>query len=256
MKCIDLNSDLGESDERAQRETDKRLMSVVSSINVACGVHAGSPDLMRWTVRWAKEGRVAIGAHPGFRDHEGMGRRPARVTPPQVETLVAYQVGALAAIASLEGATLHHVKPHGALYNMAARDAQLAEAIARGVRAVDPHLILIGLAGSPFLETVRDLGHPAAAEAFVDRGYNPDGTLVPRGYPGDLILEEAEVVTRALDLARDHVLTDSAGRRLALVADTICVHGDTPGAEKLARAVRRALEGAGIAVTPLPRPHA
>lgn len=256
MTRIDLNCDLGESEDRAQREMDKRVMSAVSSINIACGFHAGGPDLMRWTVRRAMERGVAIGAHPGFHDREGMGRRPAPVAPPDVENLVAYQVGALAAIAALEGAALRHVKPHGALYNMAARDARLAGALARGVRAVDPRLILVGLAGSPFLESVRSLGQPVAAEAFADRGYNPDGTLVPRGYPGDLIHDEGEVVARAVGLARDHALTDATGHRIAVTADTICVHGDTPGADKLAEAIRRALEEAGIAVQPLAHPHA
>ncbi len=255
MATIDLNCDLGESDDPAQRRMDTRIMGAVSSINIACGFHAGGPDLMRRTVRRAKERGVTIGAHPGFHDQEGMGRRPARVAPPEVESLVAYQVGALAAIASLESMALRHVKPHGALYNMAARDARLAAAIARGVRAVDPRLILVGLAGSRFLETVRDLGQPAAAECFADRGYNADGTLVPRGYPGDLILDEGEVVARAVGLARDHALTDTTGHRIAVTPDTICVHGDTPGADKLAEAIRRALDEAGVAVEPLPHPH-
>lgn len=256
MSTVDLNCDLGESDHATQREVAKRVMSAVSSINIACGFHAGGPDLMRWTIRRAKERGVAIGAHPGFLDREGLGRRPTRVAPPEVENLVAYQVGALAAIASLEGASLRHVKPHGALYTMAARDSRLAGAIARGVRGVDSRLILVGLAGSVFLETVRGLGQPAAAEGFVDRGYNPDGTLVPRGYPGDLILEEGEVVARAVGLARDHALTDASGHRIAVTADTICVHGDTPGADQLAQAIRRALEQAGIAIVPLAHPHA
>lgn len=256
MITIDLNCDLGESDDPAQRAIDKRVMRAVSSVNIACGFHAGGPDLMRWTVRQAKERGVAIGAHPGFQERESMGRRPARVTPPDIENLVAYQVGALAAIASLEGAALRHVKPHGALYNMAARDARLAAAIARGVRAVDPRLMLVGLAGSVFLDTVRDVGQPAVAEGFADRGYNPDGTLVPRGYPGDLIRDEDEVVARAVGLARDRALVDAAGHRLAVAADTICVHGDTPGADRLAAAIRDALEQAGITVAPFVLPHA
>ncbi len=256
MISIDLNCDLGESDDPAQREMEQRIMRAVSSINIACGFHAGGPDQMRWTVKQAVEHGVAIGAHPGFQDREGMGRRPVPVAPPEVENMIAYQVGALVGIASVEGATLRHVKPHGALYNMAARDARLAGAIARGVRAVDPRLILVGLAGSIFLETVRDLGQPAAAECFADRGYKPDGTLVPRGDPGDLILGEAEVVARAVGLASDHTLIDATGHRITVTADTICVHGDTPGADNLAQAIRHALEQAGIAVQPLAHPHA
>ncbi len=253
---IDLNCDLGESSGPAQLATEARLLGHVTSVNIACGFHAGTPDLMRRTVRLAWEKGVAIGAHPGFRDREGFGRREHKVSTTEVEDLVAYQVGALAGIAVLEGASLSHVKPHGALYTMAARDPELAEAIARAVAAINHRLILVGMSGSTLVEAAQTVGLIAAQEAFADRAYNRDGTLVPRDHPEAVIGDSREVVTRALNLVRDGRITSLDGEPLWVHADTLCVHGDTPGADRLAEAIRLALTNAGIRIAAVGRANA
>jgi len=191
---------------------------------------------------------VAVGAHPGFQDPEGFGRREMRVSAAELENVIAYQIGALAGVAAVEGVRLSHVKPHGALYNMAARDAGLADAIARAVRAVDASLVLFGLSGSELIAAGERAGLRVASEAFADRGYWPDGSLAPRGTPGAVLTEVEDVVRRAVGMARGQAVTSVDGSSVSVRADTICIHGDTPGAAALARAVRSALSAAGIDV--------
>jgi len=245
---IDLNCDMGESAEAERLAVEERIMPHVTSVNIACGVHAGNPEVMRRTVRLARQYHLSVGAHPGFADVEGMGRRSLSLPPDAVEHLVAHQVGALAHIAALEGGRLTHVKPHGVLYNMAAGDRSLAEAIARAVAAIDRRLVLYGLAGSYLVEAAREAGLAIAEEAFADRAYASDGTLVPRDRPGSLIQDELAVIAQVLRIVCEGVVRSFDGHDLPLRADTICLHGDTPGADRLARLIRRALDGAGVLV--------
>lgn len=250
---IDLNSDLGESFGPWPMGQDAALMPVISSANVACGVHAGDAATIRRTVRLARAHGVAVGAHPGFPDLAGFGRREMQLSPQEVEDLVLYQIGAVAGMARSEGLRLQHVKAHGALYNMACRDVALAEAIARAVVAFDPSLVLFGLPDSALVQAGLDAGLPVAAEAFADRAYEPDGSLVSRSRPGAVLHDEEVVVRRAVAMARDRTVVAVDGTTLRLEADTICVHGDTPGAAALAGAIRRGLDAAGITVAALTR---
>jgi UPF0271 protein len=245
---IDLNGDVGESFGAYQIGHDEALVPILTSANVACGFHAGDPGVMRATVALAREHGTAVGAHPGFPDLAGFGRREIKMTPREVEDLVAYQIGALAAIAAAQSVRLAHVKPHGALYNMAARDADLAEAIARAVAAVDRSLMLFGLPGSKSIEAARRHGVRAVREAFADRAYRADGSLMPRSEPGAVIDDEETVVSRAVSIVRERVVVAADGTRVPLDVETICVHGDTPGAAVLASRIRKALSDAGIQV--------
>jgi UPF0271 protein len=204
-------------------------------------------------VRLAKAAGVAIGAHPGFADLQGFGRREMTADPSEVEASLIAQIGALTAIARAEGVALQHVKPHGALYNMAARDRLLADAIARAIAAVDATLILFGLPNSPMLDAGRAAGLRVAAEGFADRAYEPDGALTPRSRAGAVIHDVDAVVERALRMATDGVVLTPDGRDVALRIDTICVHGDTPGAAELARRVHEALRARGADVAPIGR---
>jgi UPF0271 protein len=203
---------------------------------------------MRAAVALAREHGTKIGAHPGFPDLVGFGRRELKATPREVEDLVAYQIGALAAIAATQGMRLSHVKPHGALYNMAARDPDLADAIARATAAVDPSLLLFGLPGSRSLDAARRHGVRAISEAFADRAYRSDGSLVPRSEPGAVIDDAQQVVERAVAIARERMVVAADGTRVPLDVETICVHGDTPGAAELASRIRKALLDVGIQV--------
>ena len=245
---IDLNSDLGESFGPWAMGQDAALMDSISSANVACGFHAGDPGTMRATIALAREKGVAIGAHPGFQDLVGFGRREIKATPAEVEDLVLYQVSALAGMASAQGVRLQHVKAHGALYNMACRDRALAQAIARAVVALDRSLILFGLPNSELLRAGQAAGLRVAAEVFADRAYEPDGSLTSRAKPGSVIHDTQKVVDRAIKMVRDNKVIAVDGSTIALQADTLCLHGDTPGAAEHARALRRGLEGAGISV--------
>jgi len=247
---IDLNGDVGESFGRYTLGGDEALMPVLTSASIACGFHAGDPGTMRATVELARSHGVAIGAHPGFPDLVGFGRRALAATPREVEDLVLYQVGALAAVAGAQGAHLCHVKPHGALYNQAARDLSLAEAVARAVAAFDPSLVLVGLSGSRLLEAGRRAGLRVAAEAFADRAYRADGTLLPRDRPGAVLTDAEAVARRALAMVRDRAVTAEDGARVELAIDTLCLHGDTPQAALLARRVRATLEAAGVELAP------
>lgn len=245
---IDLNCDLGEGFGVYDLGADEELLAVITSANVACGFHAGDPSHMRRTVALARARGVSVGAHPGYPDLVGFGRREMAVDPAEVENMVAYQIGALAAIAHAEGVRLTHVKAHGALYNQAAREPALAAAIARAVAAVDPALILFGLSGSRLLTAGTESGLRVAGEVFADRAYLADGRLAPRGKPGALITDPAAVAERALRMIRDGRVVSVTGEEIPVSADTICIHGDTPGAARLASALRTSLEGHGVRV--------
>ncbi len=239
---------MGESFGTYSLGQDAEVMPGITSANIACGFHAGDPAVMRATMRLAREHGVAVGAHPGLPDLIGFGRREMQVSPDEVEGFVLYQVGALAAVAHAEGVRLQHVKPHGALYNMAARDVSLSDAIARAVHAFDPSLVLFGLAGSPMLEAGKAAGLRVASEVFADRGYERDGSLASRRKPGAVIHDPDRVAARAVQMVREGTVVAMSGEQIQISADTICVHGDTPGAASLARRIRAALEGAGVIV--------
>ena len=240
---IDLNADVGES-----IGDDEGVMPFVSSANIACGFHAGNPQVMRSTAQLAQSLGVSIGAHPSFQDRDGFGRREMQISTAELERLVAYQIGALAMVASALGTRLNHVKPHGALYNMAARDVAMADAVARAVQTVDASLVLYGLSGSQLVAAGERAGLAVASEVFADRGYRADGSLAPRGAPGAVLTDVADVAQRAVDMATGQGVVSVDGTTIRVKADTICIHGDTPGAAALARAVRSALTGAGIRV--------
>ena len=250
-KQIDLNCDVGESYGAYRFGADDALMPWITSANVACGYHAGDPLVMDETVRLAVRHGVGIGAHPGFPDLLGFGRRAMQLAPGEVENYVLYQVGALAAFARAAGAELAHVKPHGALYNVAARDVEMARAVVRGVARAGSDLILVGLAGSALLEAAREAGLAVASEGFADRAYNPDGTLHSRRLPGALLESPAAAAEQALRIARDGTVTSHTGEEISLHVDTICIHGDTPAAVEIAQAIRQKLAQAGIEVAPL-----
>jgi 5-oxoprolinase (ATP-hydrolysing) subunit A len=248
MIHIDLNSDLGESFGAWTMGDDEALMPSLTSANIACGMHAGDPRVMRQTVTLAKRHGVAIGAHPGFPDLAGFGRRDMQLSAQEIEDLVLYQVAALAGVAAAEGMTLQHVKAHGALYNMAARDAGMARAIARAVAAFDRQLVLFGLPGSSLIEEGERAGLRVAAEIFADRTYEADGSLTSRRLPGSVIHDPARVVARAVEMVTTGRVGTTDGRTIPLRGQTLCLHGDTPGAAELARQVRSALEAAGVRV--------
>jgi UPF0271 protein len=250
---VDLNADLGESFGPWPMGADETLMPSLTSANVACGFHAGDPGVMRRTIRLAKAHGVAVGAHPGFPDLAGFGRREMRLSATEVEDLVLYQVSAVAGVAAAEGVALQHVKAHGALYNMAAREPALAAAIARAVAAFDRTLILLGLPNSPLLHEGERAGLPVAAEIFADRSYERDGSLTPRTVTGSVIHDIDTVVARAVEMVTTGRVIARDGQEVTLRADTICVHGDTPGAPVLAARMRSALAAAGVMVRPLGR---
>jgi UPF0271 protein len=243
---VDLNADVGESDN------DASLVALMSSVSIACGSHAGDPERIGRSLAAARAAGVAIGAHPSFPDREGFGRRDMSFPPDVVERFVTEQIDAVAELARAEGLVLRHVKPHGALYNLASRDAGLAGAIVHAVKGLRPPLMLYALAGSELLKVGQDAGLSVAAEAFADRAYEPDGTLTPRGTAGAVITDVETVVDRAWRLVSDGRVTARDGSTLTVRADTICIHGDTPGAADLAREVRRALEARGVRIAPPP----
>ena len=238
---IDLNADLGEG-----CGDDAAILDCVSSANIACGWHAGDADTMRAAVRAAKARGVAVGAHPSFPDREHFGRRAMQLPPDTVYSGVLYQIGALQAIARGEGVRLTHVKPHGALYNQAARDPVLAGAIVRAVQAADPALAVVGLAGSELVRQARGAGLRALDEVFADRAYQADGSLAPRGTPGALIEDEDEALAQTLQMITEGRVTALDGSRVALRADTVCLHGDGAHAVAFARRLRRELLARGL----------
>lgn len=243
---IDLNSDLGEG-----AGTDEQLLPLLSSANVACGGHAGDKASMAKTVRLAVEYGVGVGAHPSFPDREGFGRRAIRMTPQELRDTLRGQMDSLQTVADRFGVSVQHVKVHGALYNLAAADPNLAALIGETVRAINPGLIVVALAGSVMADVLERIGVRVAREAFIDRGYTPNGTLVPRGRPQAIVTEPHEAAFRAVRLARDGLVAAEDGTEIAVQSDTLCIHGDNPSAVLMARAVRRALDEAEITVTPM-----
>jgi 5-oxoprolinase (ATP-hydrolysing) subunit A len=250
---VDLNADVGEGFGPWPMGDDERLIPLVSSVNVACGFHAGDPITIERTVRLAVAAGAAIGAHPGYPDLAGFGRRALAMPAPELEAAILYQVAAVAAFARDAGAELHHVKPHGALYNVAARDEALAAAVARAVRRWSTEVILYGLAGSRLIEAGLAAGLTVAAEAFPDRAYEADGSLRPRTAGGAVLGDSAEIAARAVVMARDGQVVATDGTVVSIEARTLCLHGDTPGAAEHADAVRAALDRAGIQVQPVAR---
>ncbi len=242
-QVVDINADLGEG-----AATDDALLKVITSANIACGVHAGDPQLMATTVRLAHARRVRIGAHPSFPDREGFGRRAMTLPLSQLTGLVADQIDALRAITEGVGARLQHVKAHGALYNLAVHDQQLASAIGEAVRKIDPALIVVALAGTPMVEVFEGMGLRVAQEAFLDRAYTAGGTLVPREQAGAVITDGRAIATRAVQFIREGRVVAIDGTPITVRAHTLCIHGDTPGAAGLARTALDAMEAAGITV--------
>ncbi|MGN8027338.1 LamB/YcsF family protein [Microbacterium sp. 22242] len=247
---LDLNSDLGESFSSWRMGDDAAMLELVSSANVACGFHAGDAPTARRTVRLAARNGVAVGAHVGYRDLAGFGRRFLDVDAETLANETLYQIGALRALAAAEGVRVSYVKPHGALYNRIVHDEAQAAAVVEGVALAGDDLALVGLPGSAVLRIAEERGLRAVREAFADRAYRADGTLVPRSEPGAVIHDPSEVAARVLGLARTGTMTATDGSAVAILADSVCVHGDTPGAVAIAGAVRDALDAAGVTVAP------
>jgi len=250
VSTIDLNADLGEGFGRYRLTADTELLSLVTSANVACGFHAGDAVVMRETVSRATARRVTIGAHPGYPDLQGFGRRDLDATTDEIEAYLIYQIGALAAFCTAYGARLRYVKPHGALYNRAARDEATARAVARAIRSVDPDLILLGLDGTTMLATAEAEGVAVAREAFVDRAYRSDGRLVPRDQPGAILVEIPAMVERAVRMITDRYVIATDGTRRIVRPDSLCVHGDGSAAVAVLGAIRERLDILGIEVAP------
>ena len=246
---IDLNCDMGESFGMYKMGLDEEVIKYISSANVACGFHAGDPKWMRETVRLAEAHDVAVGAHTSFPDLVGFGRRNIEVSPQEAKNDVIYQIGALQAFTS--GQRLQHVKPHGAMYNRAVVDEDLARYICEAILEVDTNLILIALAGSRWVEIAQDMGLRVAREIFADRALNPDGTLVSRSKEGSVLHDVEEVAERSLRMVREGRATAVNGDSIEVEADSLCIHGDTPGAVEMAKVLRQQLDTASVAVTPL-----
>ena len=246
MKTIDLNCDMGESYGAWKMGADADVMPFISSANIACGFHGGDPATIRKTVRLAVDHGVAIGAHPSLPDLQGFGRRVMKISPQDMYDLVVYQAGAVEAFARAAGSRLHHVKCHGALYNMAANDEALSEAMVRAAK--DLGVMLYALSNSKNFFIAKQAGVPVAGEVFADRGYSDDGTLAPRDRPGGMIEDADEAVARALGMIEQGHVTSLSGKRVPVSADTLCLHGDQPGAVAFARAIRKAFADKGITV--------
>ncbi len=251
MRMIDLNSDLGESFGAYTLGMDGALMAHITSANVACGWHAGDPQVMQKTVGMAAEKRVAIGAHPGYPDLLGFGRREMKITPEEAYAYVLYQLGALNAFAQAAGVKLQHIKPHGALYNQACKEEQLATAICRAAQTFDPELIVLAPYNSAFRTAAQAIGQPFAAEFFADRAYLPDGSLVPRSRPGAVIHDPEEACRRVLQMAKEGTVTCIDGTVLSMGCVSVCVHGDNAEALAVVQKIRTALEAEGVALRPM-----
>jgi UPF0271 protein len=248
---IDLNCDLGESFGAWQMGNDAAMIDLATSVNVACGFHAGDADTMRKTVQLAKARGVSIGAHPGYRDLHGFGRRPvAGLSAAEIENLVAYQIGALQAVATLAGHKVTHVKAHGALSNVACEDDMTARAIASAIKAVDRTLKFVVLANTRLVTAGEAAGLPLVHEVFADRAYEDDATLVSRRKPGAVLHDTAQIAERVVRMVQDRAVVSVSGKTIKVQLDTVCIHGDTPGAVEIARAVRQALKDSGIEVRP------
>jgi UPF0271 protein len=251
MSTIDLNCDMGELPGTIADGTQEALLPSFTSANVACGGHAGDESTMKATIEQALRHHVAVGAHPGYPDRANFGRIELHLSPEEVATFVFEQVRTLAGVATACGAHLVHVKPHGALYNQAVHDRKLAVAIAKGVAHWSRELVLVGLADSPMLQVFRDAGFAVAAEAFADRRYEPDGALRSRKFSDALIRDPAEAAAQALKMVEKGTVTASDGSQVAVHAQTICIHGDTPGAVHIATTLAQSLRAAGISLRPL-----
>lgn len=250
MAVIDLNADLGENAPDRMVGDDASMLAIVTSANVSCGYHAGSPEGIRATLTSAVANGVTIGAHPGYRDYENFGRRPMDIASATLQAEVEYQLGALAGLASAVGGTVRYVKPHGALYNTIARDERQAKAVVAAIKAFDSRLVMLGLAGGVALEVAARAGLQVAAEAFADRAYQPDGQLVSRAQEGAVLGDPAAVAARMLRLAHEGVVRAINGTDIVLAAQSICVHGDSPGSVAMAAEIRRLLEAAGVRIGP------
>ncbi|RWR08100.1 5-oxoprolinase subunit PxpA [Siminovitchia fortis] len=251
MYKVDLNCDMGESFGRFVVGNDDLLLDYITSANIACGFHAGDPSTIKRTVRKALGKNVAIGAHPGLPDLQGFGRREINISPEEAYDLVVYQTGALQAFVKSEGGKLQHVKPHGALFNMAAKDAALAEAIAEAVYKVDPELILFGLAGAELVKAGKRIGLRTANEVFSDRTYQLDGTLTPRLKKNALITDHEPAAGQVIRMVKENKVKTVQGKDISIQAETVCIHGDGESALEFARAIPEALKKAGIQVEPI-----
>ncbi len=248
---IDINADVGERPEALRDGSEELLLRHISSANIACGGHAGDDETMAATVRYCLRYGVAVGAHPGYADRDTFGRKEMGISPDEIEASVFDQVKRLADIASAEGASLNHVKPHGALYNSAARKSDIALAIGRAVQRINPRLMMVGLAGSPMLESWRAAGLISVAEAFADRRYESDGSLRSRTLEDALIANPAEAAEQVLRIVRDGMVISVGGAQVRIAAQTVCVHSDTAGALGILLAVREVLGRAGVSVARL-----
>ncbi|WP_278236008.1 5-oxoprolinase subunit PxpA [Isoptericola sp. AK164] len=253
-RSIDLNSDLGEGTDPAEHAGDARMLEIVSSANVACAFHAGDPATIHRTVHAAVRRGVSVGAHVAYNDREGFGRRDLAVPSDELRADLVYQLGAIREIARTAGTSVRYVKPHGALYNTAAVDPQVAEDVAAAIVTVDPELVLLGLPGSVALDAARAAGLVTASEAFADRAYTAEGRLVPRGVEGAVLHDPEEVAARMLRLVHEGVVRSIEGTDVQVVADSICVHGDTLGAAAMAARLREVLTGAGVSLRPFVTP--
>lgn len=249
---VDLNCDMGESFGAWTMGNDAAMLEIVTSANVACGFHAGDPLVMAETAARAKANGVDIGAHPGFMDLWGFGRRQIRGdTPADIEKMLAYQIGALQAVAALAGHRVSHVKAHGALANMAAVEADLALAIGRAIKGVDAALVYVVMPGSELERAGAKLGLRMAREIYADRTYDDTGNLTPRKQPGAVLHDAAVAAERVAEMVREGVIVSASGKRIPVAIDTVCVHGDNPAAVEMARAVRARLEASGVALRPM-----
>lgn len=250
MATVDLNSDLGENSADQQVSDDHAMLGIVSSANVACGFHAGDPHGIATTLSAAATNGVAVGAHPGYPDRANFGREPMDLHSARLQAEIEYQLGALMALASAAGTSVRYVKPHGALYNTIARHARQADDVIAAIRAVNPSLVVLGLAGSVFVDRARNAGLKVAQEAFADRAYNADGSLVSRKLPGAVLHDPRQVAERMVRMVTESRVTAIDGTELTMQADSICVHGDSAGAVEMARSTKELLKAHGVTIAP------
>lgn len=248
MYRVDLNSDLGESFGRYTLGMDDKIIPLITSANVACGYHASDPVVMNKTIEMAKAAGIRVGAHPGFPDLMGFGRRNMNVSPAEAKAYVLYQLGALDAFCKAHGVKMQHVKPHGALYNMAAKDYKLSTAICEAIREYDDNLIVMALSGGELVRAAKDMGLRVALEVFADRAYEEDGTLVARTKEGAMITDEEEAIRRVIRMVKEHKVTAITGKDIDIKADSICVHGDGAKALAFVERIKKTMEEEGIQI--------
>jgi 5-oxoprolinase (ATP-hydrolysing) subunit A len=251
MYQVDLNCDLGESFGNYKLGLDEEVISYISSANIACGFHASDPLVMNHTVELAKKAGISIGAHPGFPDLVGFGRRNMNVSLKEAKAMVQYQIGALDAFCKAHGTTMCHIKPHGALYNMAGKDIGLAEAICKGIYEVNPKLILLALSGSKMIDAAKSVGLKVALEAFADRAYEEDGSLVARTKEGAMITDEEIAIKRVIKMVKENKVEAITGKEIPIKVDSICVHGDGIKALEFVKRIKAKLEEEDIKIAPL-----